>query len=416
MEGPGRKLYFLFVCLVILSITFVFIVSDSRGNFTNFHVSLPRNSGKPPNIKAVGMHSDNWSLVDQGFDFDAASMIGNSGGQTPERKDFEMKMKMSRQKGKKKNRKKNKRKRKKKGRKLKKLMSKKNFDSPDDAPRNNVQSPDLKEDNEGWEQRFPNVIIIGAKKCGTRALLQQLAKHSKIASAGQEIHFFDRYYDRGLNWYREQMPFSQPDELILEKTPAYLITKEAPERVYDMVRKFSLNISLIVIVRDPVERIVSDFAQGLEKKKGKSFRRQSLEERVFESDMRKKVDRDANIVQIGLYAEHLERWLRFFPLSQIHVVSGEKLVTKPWEELKAVQEFLNIPVEITKDNFWYNKTKKFYCVKQRAEGVEPKCLGKTKGRKHPKVDVETLRMLRDFYLPYNKKFYELVKRDFEWPE
>lgn len=51
-------------------------------------------------------------------------------------------------------------------------------------------------------RRLPSVIIIGAKKCGTRALLEYLRLHADIKTAGPEPHFFDRYYHLGLEWYR----------------------------------------------------------------------------------------------------------------------------------------------------------------------------------------------------------------------
>lgn len=50
--------------------------------------------------------------------------------------------------------------------------------------------------------RFPQAIIIGVKKGGTRALLEFLKVHPDIKAPGPEIHFFDRHYDRGLEWYR----------------------------------------------------------------------------------------------------------------------------------------------------------------------------------------------------------------------
>lgn len=51
-------------------------------------------------------------------------------------------------------------------------------------------------------QRLPQAIIIGVKKSGTRALLQFLRIHPDVESLGQEAHFFDRNYHRGLDWYR----------------------------------------------------------------------------------------------------------------------------------------------------------------------------------------------------------------------
>jgi len=51
-------------------------------------------------------------------------------------------------------------------------------------------------------KRLPQAIIIGVKKGGTRALLEFLRTHPDVRAPGPEVHFFDRYYDKGLDWYR----------------------------------------------------------------------------------------------------------------------------------------------------------------------------------------------------------------------
>ena len=51
-------------------------------------------------------------------------------------------------------------------------------------------------------KRLPQALIIGVKKCGTRALLEFLRVHPDVRASGPETHFFDRHYHRGLEWYR----------------------------------------------------------------------------------------------------------------------------------------------------------------------------------------------------------------------
>ncbi|KAL2086556.1 hypothetical protein ACEWY4_017615 [Coilia grayii] len=51
-------------------------------------------------------------------------------------------------------------------------------------------------------KEFPQAIIIGVKKGGTRALLEFLRIHPDVRAVGAEPHFFDRFYDKGLEWYR----------------------------------------------------------------------------------------------------------------------------------------------------------------------------------------------------------------------
>ncbi len=49
-------------------------------------------------------------------------------------------------------------------------------------------------------KRLPDVVIIGARKGGTRALIEFLKLHPMLKSAGPEIHFFDKHYHKGPDW------------------------------------------------------------------------------------------------------------------------------------------------------------------------------------------------------------------------
>lgn len=59
------------------------------------------------------------------------------------------------------------------------------------------------------------------------------------------------------NRYRSQMPVSRADQVTVEKSPSYFVTPEVPERVWAM----NPATKLLLIVRDPVVRLLSDFAQ-----------------------------------------------------------------------------------------------------------------------------------------------------------
>lgn len=116
-------------------------------------------------------------------------------------------------------------------------------------------------------------------------------------------------------------------------------------------------------------------------------------------------------LRIGLYCRHLIRWLQYFPLSQFLFISGERLISDPAFELQRVEEFLNLRPVITEKDFYFNTTKGFPCILRKSR---PHCLGKTKGRSHPNIDPVTLGRLRQFYKPFNRKFYEMTGMDFGW--
>lgn len=262
------------------------------------------------------------------------------------------------------------------------------------------------------QKRLPNAIIIGVRKGGTRALLEFLKIHPKIKACTVEVHFFDadKNYQLGLDWYQEQMPESQPDDITIEKTPAYFVTDKVPKRVYQM----SKTVKLIVIVRDPTERAISDYVQVSSKRHGIL---PSFEKFVTKEKTEKVLRTHISTLQIGLYVEHLRNWLKYFPISQFHFVSGDELITNPAKELQAVEKFLNIEPLIKKEHFYINQTKRFPCFTQSVEMKKKNsgCLSESKGRPHPSIRGDIRKLLEDYYRPYNKDFYKEVGRDFHWP-
>lgn len=82
----------------------------------------------------------------------------------------------------------------------------------------------------GTLQQLPQILIIGVRKGGTRALIEMLSLHSSVAAAQNEVHFFDweSHFQRGLPWYLSQMPYALPGQLTVEKTPAYFTSGKSP--------------------------------------------------------------------------------------------------------------------------------------------------------------------------------------------
>ena len=66
-----------------------------------------------------------------------------------------------------------------------------------------------------------------------------------------------RFYEEGEDWYRRQMPYSTQHQITIEKTPNYFVDKLAPGRVFD----FNSSMRLMLIVRNPVDRSMSDYLQ-----------------------------------------------------------------------------------------------------------------------------------------------------------
>ncbi|XP_028935432.1 heparan sulfate glucosamine 3-O-sulfotransferase 3A1-like [Ornithorhynchus anatinus] len=197
------------------------------------------------------------------------------------------------------------------------------------------------------------------------------------------------------------MPRTLEGQITMEKTPSYFVTKEAPARI----SATSKGTKLIVVVRDPVTRAVSDYTRT--RPSGRTSR-PSRALTFRDGTAAGPVDASWSAVQIGIYAKHLEGWLRHFPLRQMLFVSGERLVGDP------AGVFLGLKRIVTDKHLYFNQTKGFPCPKEAEGSGRPRCLGQTTGRTHPAIRPEVLRRLRDFYRPFNRKFYQMTGQDFGW--
>ncbi|XP_055383276.1 heparan sulfate glucosamine 3-O-sulfotransferase 3B1 [Condylostylus longicornis] len=256
-------------------------------------------------------------------------------------------------------------------------------------------------------RHLPDTLIIGVKKSGTRALLEFIRLHPDVRAAGCEIHFFDKHYKKGLQWYRNHMPFTIEGQITMEKSPSYFVTKEVPKRVHHM----NPSTKLLIVVRDPVTRAISDYTQASSKKSDMK----KFEELAFVNGSYSKVDITWGPIKIGIYSKHLEKWLQYFPLSQLLFISGERLIVDPAFELGRVQDFLNLKRIVTEKHFYFNSSKGFPCLFKSEARSTPHCLGKTKGRNHPWIDPAAIERLREFYRPFNNKFYQMTGINFGWP-
>lgn len=263
-------------------------------------------------------------------------------------------------------------------------------------------------------RKFPQVIIIGVRKGGTRALINMLNSHPDIVAAKGEVHYFDRdeNFNKGIQWYIDRMPLTAGRQLTIEKSPSYFISEKAPRRM----KSLSPGLKLVLIIRDPVERLISDFTQLDVKlvKNDKREKRASLENKVLLASG------DVNVnygpVTVSMYNVHMKHWLEFFGMKSIHVVNGDMLIKNPVIELKKVEVFLGVRPFFQKDMFYFNQTKGFYCWRKKVNSTElvDHCLGSSKGRPHPKVDEEVIQRLKEFYRPHNQRFYSMVNQSFGW--
>ena len=112
---------------------------------------------------------------------------------------------------------------------------------------------------------LPDFLIVGAQKCGTTSLHAYLEEHPQLVAPlnRKELHFFDRHHHAGAGYYQSYFPTrlcrwlhtqrTGGPTLCFESTPEYMVFAEARERMHALLGP----VPLVVILRDPVERVWS---------------------------------------------------------------------------------------------------------------------------------------------------------------
>ncbi|CAL1545455.1 unnamed protein product [Lymnaea stagnalis] len=256
------------------------------------------------------------------------------------------------------------------------------------------------------ERRLPSCIIFGVSKCGTRAVLEYLKLHPDIVAPNVEINYFNNksLQARGLSWYLQQMPYSRPGQITAEKSPDYFQHHECAKMIYGCNR----DTKLLLLLRDPVVRLVSQYMQLVDKRPTLP----AFEDWVINNRTRE-INMDIPSVAVSVYSRHLSHWLKVFPRRQFHIIESESLKKSPLQEMTQVERFLHLRPFYSSEDFYFNSSRGFYCVRMRATG-KTKCMGKSKGREHIAVKKEVVEQLYRFYQPYNKELNDLLNMKFSW--
>jgi hypothetical protein len=178
---------------------------------------------------------------------------------------------------------------------------------------------------------LPNLIIIGAMKCGTSSMHNYLDAHPEISMSRQkELNFFsfDRNWQRGEDWYGRH--FSATAPIRGESSPSYSKFPRIPH-VPARMKTVIPSARFLYLVRDPLTRIVSHYMHryygGGEKR--------SLDEALSQFEGNPYID-------CSRYHMQLEQYLEHFSQSQIVVVSAEEMKENRHETLRTVFRFLNV--------------------------------------------------------------------------
>ena len=181
--------------------------------------------------------------------------------------------------------------------------------------------------------RLPNFVYIGPSKAGSTWLHEVLIRHPQIyMTEAKDLYFFDRYFDRGVDWYADRFRDVRPDHKVVgEVCQEYLSSPEAPKRMRSCLPD---ELKLMVTVRDPVARAFSGYLYM--RKHG-----------MFEGSFREALETRPGMLNHSRYATLLSEYLQHFDRTAMHCAVFDDLVEDPRAFVGAVLDRLGVePMEL----------------------------------------------------------------------
>lgn len=277
-------------------------------------------------------------------------------------------------------------------------------------------------------------IGIGAPKSGTTWLSRALDAHPEICfSSMKETSFFCeenplvhnallRYDGKNISQYPLFFKHCGQNKLRGEFSVHYMYDSTVAGKIY----KNFPEVKIIAVLRDPVSRFISDYRFRRYMRKEE---KRPIEELLFS---------DYLLIQYGMYTKQLERYFSLFPKENIKILIFEEMVKNPLRTLKEVYSFLGvkdsfIPDTLLKKKVNVTKKVRFRFITRFMHqirlimirlGMEPitnrlmkagieEYIGKINFQKlaYEKIDDETKRKIREFYIDDIKKLEKLLNKN-----
>ncbi len=188
---------------------------------------------------------------------------------------------------------------------------------------------------------LPTFVIAGAQKSGTSTLSKLIALHPEAhVFEKKETHYFDWYYQRGIDWYAGLFKPRPGQSVIGEATPTYMHYPVARERMMDVLP----DAKIVVIMRHPVERAYSHFWHS------RKYGFEDLE--TFEEAVEQEAERLAtgerrelirhSYLDRGRYIEQINALEAGYPRERIYALTLDDLIEDRQAALEGVLGFIGV--------------------------------------------------------------------------
>lgn len=173
-------------------------------------------------------------------------------------------------------------------------------------------------------------LVIGPMKAGTTWIHDYLAARGDVClpSGVKETFYFDRYYERGRDWYSNHFRHwdAQRHRIMVEVAPSLFHAPEAAVRVRDDLG----SVPLLVVKRDPIARSWSHYMH---------LRRYGYTNEPLAGA----IEAFPQIINASRYEEQIARWRATLPDAPLTVLELDLLKSDPEAYVRQLCEALGIP-------------------------------------------------------------------------
>lgn len=258
-------------------------------------------------------------------------------------------------------------------------------------------------------------IIIGTPKSGSSSLYGYLSDHPDTHLS--KIKEYDFFKNMGYDWSRKDKTIRLKKKLAFwfafrnkwlankmrrhyfkscykkegkvsgDGSVSYFYFPEVPKRI----KYFVPQSKLILILRNPIDRVYSNYWMNYKQSQKRLdwiWNWNSFEDFI---------ENGAHIKEINHYSVSLQRWLKYFKLNEILIITSEDFFNQTAQTLEEIETFLTITP--------YNYTNQHW--------VSPHA---KKGNDYPEMKIETRQHLKIYFQPYVDELKSLTNIEFNWKD
>jgi len=191
---------------------------------------------------------------------------------------------------------------------------------------------------------FTNAILIGVQKAGTTSIYDWIAQHPEVCSPYYlkdiPIFYENELYEKIEKILKDSLRKCKGEKVFLTGYVGYLYKAQiSAKRIYE----YDKNAKLILILRNPIERLKSAYKyaveRGLEKR---DINTALIEELKGECKYEPFLDTQLNYIKQSLYSENLKIFLKFFDKNQIFIGTFEEMIRNKEGFMKNLFNFLEV--------------------------------------------------------------------------